>query len=125
MKKNIEVQGISVAVKKEDTAEYISLTDIAKYKSEEPNEVLRNWLRNKDTIEFLGLWEKINNPDFKPVEFDGFRSQAGSNAFTMSPSKWIEKTHAIGLTSSSGKYGGTFAHKDSAFEFASWILSRI
>lgn len=117
----IDVQGIMVSVKKENASEYISLTDIARYKSDEPNEVLRNWLRNKDTIEFLGLWEKINNPNFKPVEFDGFRSQAGSNAFTMSPSKWIEHTDAIGLITSSGKYGGTYAHKDIAFEFASWV----
>ncbi|HBF39585.1 MAG TPA: DNA-binding protein [Firmicutes bacterium] len=122
MKKNIEVQGISVAVKKEDTAEYISLTDIAKYKNADaPADVIKNWLRNKDTIEFLGLWEKINNPHSKLVEIDQFKNQAGSNAFTMSPKKWIENTNAIGLKSSSGKYGGTFAHKDIAFEFASWV----
>lgn len=121
MKKSVEVKGIRVSVKKANTADYISLTDIAKYKSDEPNDVIKNWLRSKDTIEFLGLWEKINNPDFKPVEFDGFRNEAGTNAFTISPKKWIESTNAIGIISSSGKYGGTFAHKDIAFEFASWV----
>jgi hypothetical protein len=78
-------------------------------------------MRNRDTIEFLGLWEQLNNPDFKPVEFDGFRTQAGSNAFTMSPKKWVEVTGAIGIVSKAGRYGGTFAQKDIAFEFASWI----
>ena len=78
-------------------------------------------MRNRDTIEFLGLWEQLNNPDFNPVEFDGFRTQAGSNAFTMSPKKWIEATGAIGIVSKAGRYGGTFAQKDIAFEFASWI----
>ena len=78
-------------------------------------------MRNKDTIEFLGLWEQLNNPDFKPVEFEGFKKDAGANAFTMSPKKWIENTNAIGIISKSGRYGGTFAHKDIAFEFASWV----
>ncbi len=101
--------------------DYISLTDIAKYKSDDPNDVIKNWLRSKDTIQFLGLWEKLNNPDFKPVEFDGFSKQAGSNAFTLSPQKWINSTLAKGLISKSGRYGGTYAHKDIAFEFASWV----
>lgn len=101
--------------------DYISLTDIAKYKSDEPNDVIKNWLRNRDTIEFLGLWEQLNNPDFNPVEFDGFRKEAGKNAFVLSPQKWIETTNAIGIRSKSGRYGGTFAHKDIAFEFASWV----
>ena len=117
----VDVKGISISVKKNNQSDYISLTDIARYKSDSPNDVIKNWLRSKDTIEFLGLWEKINNPDFKPVEFDGFRNEAGTNAFTMSPQKWIEGTNAIGLTSTSGRYGGTFAHKDIAFEFASWV----
>jgi len=117
----LDVQGISIAVKKKNQVDYISLTDIARYKSDSPNDVIKNWLRSKDTIEFLGLWEKINNPDFKPVEFDGFKSRAGTNAFTLSPQKWIETTHAIGMTSTSGRYGGTFAHRDIAFEFASWV----
>jgi len=102
--------------------DYISLTDIARYKNpDEPKDVVKNWLRNKDTIEFLGLWEKINNPDFKGVEFDPFMNQAGSNAFVLSPKRWINKTNAIGLVSKSGHRGGTYAHKDIAFEFASWI----
>ncbi len=101
--------------------DYISLTDIAKFKSDEPNDVIKNWMRSKDTIQFLGLWEKLNNPDFKPVEFDGFSKQAGSNAFTLSPQKWINNTQAKGLISKSGRYGGTYAHKDIAFEFASWV----
>ena len=104
-----------------DSNDYISLTDIARYKSDAPDDVIKNWMRNRDTIEFLGLWEQLNNPDFKPVEFDGFRTQAGSNAFTMSPKKWIEATGAIGIVSKAGRYGGTFAQKDIAFEFASWI----
>ena len=101
--------------------DFISLTDIAKYKSDDPNDVIKNWMRAKDVIEFLGLWEKLNNPDFKPVEFDGFKTLAGANAFTLSPQKWINSTNAIGIISKSGRYGGTFAHKDIAFEFASWI----
>jgi hypothetical protein len=102
--------------------EYISLTDIARSKnSDEPKDVVKNWLRSKNTIAFLGLWEKINNPNFKGVEFDSFLNEAGFNSFTLSPSKWCEKTSAIGIFTKIGKNGGTFAHKDIAFEFASWI----
>lgn len=101
--------------------DYISLTDIARYKSDDPNDVIKNWMRGKDVIQFLGLWEKLNNPDFKPVEFDGFKLEAGTNAFTLSPQKWITATNAIGIISKAGRYGGTFAHTDIAFEFASWI----
>jgi hypothetical protein len=102
--------------------DYISLTDIARHKnSDEPKDVVKNWMRSKNTIEFLGLWEKINNQNFKGVEFHSFWQEAGSNAFVLSPSKWIESTNAIGIISKSGKAGGTFAHKDIAFEFASWI----
>ena len=109
-KETIEAKGVSIQVYTEDFKnDYISLTDIAKYKNDEPNDVIRNWLRSKDTIEFLGLWEIINNPNFKPVEFDGFKKEAESNAFTLSPQKWIEKTNAIGIISKSGRYGGTFA----------------
>ena len=109
-KETIEAKRVSIQVYTEDFKnDYISLTDIAKYKSDEPNDVIRNWLRSKDTIEFLGLWEIINNPNFKPVEFDGFKKEAGSNAFTLSPQRWIEKTNAIGIISKSGRYGGTFA----------------
>ena len=121
-KETIEAKGVSIQVYTEDFKnDYISLTDIAKYKSDEPNDVIRNWLRSKDTIEFLGLQEIINNPNFKPVEFDGFKKEAGSNAFTLSPQRWIEKTNAIGIISKSGRYGGTFAHSDIAMEFVSWI----
>ncbi|HDP3006185.1 TPA: KilA-N domain-containing protein [Staphylococcus aureus] len=117
----INAIGRQITLFKNENDDYISLTDIAKYKSEDPNDVIKNWLRSKDTIEFLGVWENINNPNFKPVEFDGFRNQAGRNAFTMSPTKWINTTNAIGLVTKSGRYGGTFAQKDIAFEFASWI----
>jgi len=116
---NITVLKQSVSINKDD---YISLTDIAKYKDDsEANDIIRNWLRNRNTIEFLGIWEQLYNTDFKPVEFDGFRKEAGLNSFTMSTKKWIETTNAIGLVSKSGRYGGTYAHKDIAFEFASWI----
>ncbi len=102
--------------------DYISLTDIAKYKNPEfPADVVKNWLRSRSTIEFLGLWEQLNNPIFKLVEFDQFKNQAGSNAFVLSPQKWIAETDAVGLISKSGRYGGTYAHKDIAFEFASWV----
>lgn len=115
--KDTDIAVIS-AIGKED---YISLTDIARYRSDEPKDVVKNWLRSKSTIEFLGLWEQMNNPNFKGVEFDSFRNEAGSNAFTMSPQKWIKATNAVGIISKSGNNGGTFAHKDIAFEFASWI----
>ncbi len=122
VKETIHAKGFEISIYTADFKnEYISLTDIAKYKSDEPNDVIRNWLRSKDTIEFLGLWEQLNNSNFKPVEFDGFRKQAGLNAFTLSPQKWIENTGAIGIVSKSGRYGGTFAHSDIAFEFASWV----
>lgn len=101
--------------------EFISLTDIAKYKSNDPNDVIKNWMRGRETLEFLGLWENLHNPDFKPVEFDGFRSEAGLHAFTMSPTKWIESVNAIGIVTKAGRYGGTYAHSDIALEFASWV----
>lgn len=114
--------GIDICIYTQDFEnEFISLTDIARYKSEDPAAVIQNWMRNWDVIEFLGLWERLHNPDFKPLEFEGFRKEAGLNAFTLSPQKWIETTCAIGLISKSGRYGGTFAHKDIAFKFASWI----
>jgi len=115
----IKVLESNITVVKDD---YISLTDIAKYKDfSDANEIIRNWLRNRNTIEFLGIWEKIYNEDFKPVEFDRFRKKAGLNSFTLSTKQWVESTGAIGLISKSGRYGGTYAHKDIAFEFASWI----
>ncbi len=101
--------------------EFILLTDIAKYKSDDPNATICNWMRNKDTLEFIGLWEGLHNFGFKPLEFEGVRNQAGSNAFTMSQSKWINVVGAVGIISKSGCYGGTYAHSDIAFEFASWI----
>jgi hypothetical protein len=119
MKNKIVVQNQEVNIGKN---EYISLTDIAKSKNrDEPKDVVKNWLRNKNTIEFLGLWERINNPDFKGVEFDTFKNEAGLNSFTLSPTKWAEKTNAVGIVTKAGRYGGTYAHKDIAFEFASWI----
>lgn len=122
IKETIHAKGMDIEIYSEDFKnEYISLTDIARYKSDEPKDVIKNWMRSKDTIEFLGLWEQLHNDEFKGVEFDSFRKQAGSNAFTLSPRKWIENTNAIGIVSKSGRYGGTFAHSDIAFEFASWI----
>lgn len=122
IKETIHANGFDISIYTNDFQnEFISLTDIAKYKSDEPNDVIKNWMRSRDTIEFLGLWESLHNPNFKPVEFDGFRSQAGANAFTMSPAKWIEGVNAIGIVSKSGRYGGTYAHSDIAFEFASWV----
>lgn len=122
MKKELVVKNINVNFFSQKEEDYISLTDIARYKNpDEPKDVVKNWMRNRDTIEFLGLWEKINNPNFKGVEFDAFRANAGLNSFVLSPKKWIEKTTAIGIISRQGHSGGTFAHKDIAFEFASWI----
>ena len=105
-----------------DNEEYISLTDIARYKNREnPKGVIQNWIRNRNTIEFLGIWELIHNPNFKGIEFEAFKKEAGLNSFTLAPQKWIESTDAIGLVSKSGKGGGTYAHRDIAFEFASWV----
>ena len=117
----IRVQETDVTVLRINNNDYISLTDIAKHKSEEPFIVVANWMRNRNTIEYLGIWESLYNPDFKPIEFDRFKKEAGLNAFTLSPSKWIDATKAIGIVTKSGRYGGTFAHKDIAFKFASWI----
>lgn len=118
----LHAKGIDIGIFTSDFKnEYISLTDIARYRSDEPNDTIRAWMRNRDTIEFLGLWESLHNPNFKPVEFDGFRKMAGSNAFTMSPAKWIAGTGAVGMVSKAGNGGGTYAHSDIAFEFASWI----
>ena len=102
MKETIYAKGMEISIYTDNFQdEYISLTDIAKYKSDEPNDIIRNWLRGKDTIEFLGLWETLHNPEFKPVEFDGFKKQAGLNAFTLSPKRWIETTNAKGIVSKS------------------------
>lgn len=122
-KDTIEAKGFAIQIYTEDFKnDYISLTDIARYKNvHEPKDVVKNWLRVRDTIEFLGLWETIHNPNFKGVEFDSFRKEAGTNAFTLSPQRWIENTNAIGIVSKSGRGGGTFAHPDIAMEFVSWI----
>ena len=122
MKAIINASGKDIRViSHENQHDYISITDIAKYKTDDSNAVIANWMRNRNTIEFLGIWETLYNPDFKPLEFEGFRKQAGLNAFTLSPTKWVNNTNAIGIIVKSGRYGGTFAHKDIAFKFASWI----
>lgn len=122
MKKELIVKDMTINFFSQKEEDFISITDIAKYKnSDSPADVIKNWLRTKNTIEFLGFWEKINNPDFKLVEFDQFWQNAGANTFVLSPHKWIASTNAIGIISKPGKNGGTFAHKDIAFEFASWI----
>ena len=122
-KEQISAKGFSIQVYTEDFKnDYISLTDIARYKNkEEPNVVVANWMRNYNTIEYLGIWEQLNNPEFNPLEFEGYLKEAGSNAFTLSPQKWQKTTNAIGLFVKLGRGGGTFAHKDIAFKFASWI----
>ncbi|HZW18208.1 MAG TPA: KilA-N domain-containing protein [Luteimonas sp.] len=118
----IDVKGTAVTVISARDEDYISLTDIARYKDNERTDyIIQNWLRNRNTIEFLGIWEQLNNPDFNPIEFDGIRSQAGLNSFVLTTKRWTEATGAIGINSRAGRYGGTFAHKDIAFEFASWV----
>lgn len=118
----ITVLDRAITIQTRDQADYISLTDIARYKaSDRTDDLIRGWVRNRNTIEFLGIWERLNNPGFKPVEFDGFRKLAGLNSFTLTPGQWIAATNAIGIVSKAGRYGGTYAHKDIAFEFASWI----
>ena len=118
----INANGIDIRVSSTNENDYISLTDIARKRNPEfPADVVKNWMRSRSTIEFIGLWEQLNNPDFKLVEFDQFKQEAGSNAFVLTPQKWISATNAIGIISKSGRYGGTFAHSDIAFEFASWI----
>ena len=120
--KKIQVLSTEVTVQSMQQEDYISLTDIARHKNQDrSDDLVRNWLRNRNTVEFLGIWESLNNPDFNSVEFDGFRIQAGLNSFTLTPKQWIQKTCAIGIVSKAGRYGGTYAHKDIAFEFASWI----
>ena len=122
IKETIHANGIDIGIYTQDFEnEFISLTDIARDKSDDPTAVIQNWMRNRDVIEFLGLWERLHNPDFKPLEFEGFKKQAGANAFTMSPKKWIEATDAIGIVSKAGRYGGTYAHSDIAMSFATWI----
>ena len=118
----INVRGTEITVIRRQDEDYISLTDIAKSRNpEHPDDLIRNWLRNRNTLELLGIWEQLHNPSFNPVEFDGIKKQAGLNSFTLTPKQWIEQTDAIGIVSKAGRYGGTYAHPDVAFEFASWV----
>ena len=118
----ITVKDVNIRTMKKDGVDYICITDIARQKnSVDPNGVIGNWMRNRNTIEYLGLWETLYNPNFNPLEFEGFRSQAGLNAFTLSPTQWIEATRAVGLITKAGRYGGTYARSDIAFKFANWV----
>lgn len=124
VKDKIHAQGIDISIYTNDFKnEYISLTDIAKYRNvEDPRYVIQNWMRNRNTIEFLGVWEELHNPDFNRVQFDAVKSEAGLNRFIMTPKRWIEEMNAIGITSKAGRYdGGTYAHSDIAMAFAAWI----
>ncbi|MDD3050178.1 MAG: KilA-N domain-containing protein [Candidatus Cloacimonetes bacterium] len=124
MSKNkiITVQGRDITLISDRSNDYISLTDMARYKdAERTNYIIQNWMRTRSAIEFCGLWEQLNNPDFKSIEFDAFKNESGSNSFALTPQKWIDSTNAKGIISKSGRYGGTFAHRDIAFEFATWI----
>ena len=124
MKKNsiLKIKNANISTAEINRELFVSLTDMARNKNPiEPKDVVKNWMRSRTTIEFLGIWEQLNNPDFKGVEFDPLLFEAGSNSFTLSPSRWIEITNAKGITSKRGKNGGTFAHQDIALEFASWI----
>jgi hypothetical protein len=121
-KSKIEVQGFEITIISGNSDDFISLTDIARQRdSERSDYILQNWLRNRSTIEFIGLWEQLNNLNFNSIEFDGIKNLSGSNSFSLTPKRWIETTNAIGIVSKTGRYGGTFAHKDIAFEFATWI----
>ena len=121
-REKINAQGLSISLIEHSKCEdYVSLTDIARYRSSAPKTTIQNWLRNRDVVEFLGLWERLHNPQFKGIEFEAFKQEAGRKAFVLSPSQWIERTDAVGMVSRPGRGGGTFAHTDIAFEFASWI----
>jgi hypothetical protein len=120
--KILKVQGREITLISDKVNDYISLTDMARYRdTERTNYIIQNWMRTRSAIEFCGLWKQLNNPDFKSIEFDAFKNDAGANSFTLTPQKWIETTNATGIISKSGRYGGTFAHRDIAFEFATWI----
>jgi len=120
--RQIQVLKETVTVNMLHDEDYICITDIARYQEpDRTDHVIQNWMRTRNTIEFLGIWEKLNNPNFKPLEFEGFKNRAGLNSFVLTPTQWIKATDAIGIVSKRGRYGGTFAHKDIAFEFASWI----
>jgi hypothetical protein len=120
--KKIEVLSREVSLYQHREEDFFSLTDIARYRDAERGDyIIQNWMRNRNTIEFLGIWEQLNNPDFNSIEFNGIKKQAGLNSFSLTPKRWIVQTGAIGIVAKTGRYGGTFAHKDIAFEFASWI----
>ena len=123
LKGKITAQGTDISVLSQGTDDdFLSLTDIARYKnSDYPSEVIQNWMRNRSTVEFLGLWERIHNPNFNYLEFEVIDSEAGRNAFVLSPKRWIESVNAIGMTSKQGRYAATYAHKDISFKFAAWI----
>jgi hypothetical protein len=121
-KETINVQGTEVILYEGNKGDFISITDIARYRDNERSDyILQNWMRNRSTIEFIGLWEHFNNPAFNSIEFDGIKNMSGSNSFSLTPKRWMEATNAIGIVSKTGRYGGTYAHKDIAFEFASWL----
>ena len=121
-KQDLVIMGTIVPVLQMNTGDYISLSGIAKHRDAERSDyIIQNWMRTRSTIDFIGLWEQLNNPSFNPIEFDGLKNSAGINSFSLTPKKWIETTNAIGIMSKAGKYGGTYAHKDIAFEFATWI----
>ena len=122
IKKEIQVQGIYINYTKINEEDYISLTDIAKVReSEFPSTVIQNWMRNINTVEFLGIWEKLNNPNFNSIEFDGIENQAGRNSFILTPKRWVDTVNAIGIITKQGRYADTLAHKDIAFKFAGWL----
>ena len=123
IKETLHAKGIDISIYMTNfESEFISLTDIAKYRNEDdPRFVIQNWMRNRNTIEFLGVWEELHNPSFNRVQFEAVRNQAGLNRFVMTPSKWIEQMDAIGIVSKAGRYGGTYAHSDIAMSFATWI----
>ena len=120
--KTINVKGTEIIFYQDNKQDFISLTDIARYRdSDRSDYLLQNWMRNLSTIEFIGLWELFNNPNFNSIEFDGIKNMSGSNSFSLTPKRWIESTNAIGIVSKTGRYGGTYAQKDIAFEFATWL----
>ena len=120
--KIINVQGREITLISDKVNDFISLTDMARYRdAERTNYIIQNWMRTRSAIEFCGLWEQLNNPNFKSIEFDAFKNESGANSFALTPQKWIDSTNAKGIISKSGRYGGTFAHRDIAFEFATWI----
>lgn len=123
MSKSIIIKDIEVKIRTaKDNNDYICLTDMAKIRNKsEPDAVVANWMRGRYTIDFLGIWERVYNPNFNPLEFEGVRFSSGENSFTLSPSKWIKLVNAIGIKSTTGRYGGTYAHKDIAFEFGTWL----